>query len=69
MGQLLKDQAELSAIEIVCLIYTALLHDVGMIRLGSEEDKPLEVIRNSHSDKRAYFIENHLICDEAGQIL
>ena len=67
MGQLVEDPSELSAIEIVCLIYTALLHDVGMIRLGNEKDKPLEKIRNSHGDRSAYFIENDLICDEAGQ--
>lgn len=69
MGQLVEDPSELSAIEIVCLIYTALLHDVGMIRLGNEKDKPLEKIRNSHGDRSAYFIENDLICDEAGQPL
>lgn len=67
MGQLLNP-SQLSAIEIVCLIYTALLHDIGMIRLG-DEDIPLEEIRESHGDRSARFIEKDLICDEAGQPL
>ena len=67
MGQLL-DPSQLSAIEIVCLIYTALLHDIGMVKLGDEET-PLEEIRESHGDRSAYFIENDKIRDEAGQPL
>lgn len=67
MGQLL-DLSQLSALEIVCLIYTALLHDIGMIRLG-DEDIPLEEIRESHGDRSARFIEKDLICDEVGQPL
>lgn len=69
MGQLLVNPLQLSAIEISCLIFSALLHDIGMAKCGDENDISLDEIRNKHGERSAYFIEYEIIRDETGQPL
>lgn len=69
MGQLLVNPLQLSAIEVSCLIFSALLHDIGMVKCGDEKDISLNEIRDKHGERSASFIENEIIRDEAGQPL
>lgn len=60
MSQLVDDINELSILEIGFLIYSALLHDIGMIRLGDEEISD-EEIREYHGERTKKFLENNII--------
>lgn len=69
MGQLIKNSGQISAIELICLIYSALLHDIGMVKCGYEKNISLDDIRNEHGNRSAVFIQNEMIQDESGQSL
>lgn len=69
MGQLIESISQISAIELICLIYSALLHDIGMVKRGCEENISLDEIRNEHGNRSAVFIQNEIIQDESGQPL
>lgn len=65
MSQLIDDINTLSILEIGFLIYSALLHDVGMIRFG-DEDISDEDIREYHGERSKKFIENNMIKSNSG---
>lgn len=66
MGQLIDIDSQLSSLDIACLIFSALLHDIGMVKLGNEEMLSIDYIRNNHGKRSEYFIENNIILDNAG---
>lgn len=65
MGQLVNDIDELSILEIGFLIYSALLHDIGMIRLGDEEISA-EEIREYHGERSKNILKNNIIKSSEG---
>lgn len=60
MGQLINKKYEISVLEIGFLVYSALLHDIGMIKIGDEQISS-ENIRKNHGERSAYFIKNNVI--------
>jgi hypothetical protein len=64
MGQLIKNKEDLSLLEIGFLIYSALLHDIGMIdydngKISSEE------IRANHGVRSAYLLKNGFLTEDS----
>lgn len=64
MGQLIKNKEDLSILEIGFLIYSALLHDIGMIdydngKISSEE------IRANHGARSADFLKNGFLTEDS----
>lgn len=65
MDQLVNDINNLSILEIGFLIYSALLHDVGMIRLGDEKISA-EEIREYHGERSKKILKNNIIKSNTG---
>ena len=65
MGQMLTDISKLNPAEISFFIYSALLHDVGMVKLP-DEDTALSDIREDHGDRSAKFIRDRIISTDNG---
>ncbi len=67
MGQLVNCE-KLSAVEVSLLIYSALLHDVGMVKLEGE-DISLDEIRENHGNRSARFIEEEVLVNAQNEPL
>ena len=65
MGQLLADINVLNPAEISFFIYSALLHDIGMVKLV-DEDMELNDIRENHGDRSAKFIRERVLVNNDG---
>ncbi|MBD5513922.1 MAG: hypothetical protein HDR06_04505 [Lachnospiraceae bacterium] len=65
MGQMLADVRKLNPAEISFFIYSALLHDIGMVKL-SEEDISLNDLREDHGDRSARFIRERVLVNNDG---
>lgn len=68
MGQMLVDVEKINPAEISFFIYSALLHDIGMVKLP-EEDISLSEIREDHGDRSARFIRDRRISTNNGKQL
>lgn len=68
MGQLIKDKNCITVLEIGFLIFSALLHDIGMIRIRDEDISP-EKIRKNHGKRSADFIKNNIIKTDSNNTL
>ena len=60
MGQLLANLSEINPAEISFFIYSALFHDIGMVKLKNETIS-VEDVRENHGDRSAEFIRNKII--------
>lgn len=60
MGQMLVDVDKLNPAEISFFIYSALLHDIGMVKLPDEEIL-LNDLREDHGDRSAQFIKDRVL--------
>lgn len=65
MGQLLVNLSEINPAEISFFVYSALLHDIGMVKLDNEEIS-VEDVRENHGDRSAEFISNRIILNSNG---
>ncbi|MDE6639611.1 MAG: ATP-binding protein, partial [Acetatifactor sp.] len=65
MGQSLTDINVLNPAEISFFIYSALLHDIGMVKLP-DEDTSLENIREDHGNRSARFIRERVLVNNDG---
>lgn len=65
MGQMLVDVKSLNPAEISFFIYSALLHDIGMVKLP-DEDIALDDLREDHGDRSARFIRERIILSDDG---
>lgn len=68
MGQMLVDVEKLNPAEISFFIYSALLHDIGMVKLP-EENISLNALREDHGDRSARFIRERRISTNNGKQL
>lgn len=68
MGQMLVDVKKLNPAEISFFIYSALLHDIGMVKLP-EEDITINDLREDHGDRSARFICERVLVDNGGTSL
>ena len=60
MGQLFKDLSQVSSAELSILIYAALFHDIGMVKLANEIIDSNE-IREEHGERSELFLQNRVI--------
>lgn len=60
MGQMLVDIKSLNPAEISFFIYSALLHDIGMVKLP-DEDISLDELREDHGERSARFIRERVL--------
>lgn len=66
MGQMLIDIKSLNPVEISFFIYSALLHDIGMVKL-LDEDISLDDLREEHGERSARFIRERRITTNNGK--
>lgn len=67
MGQLINNK-NLSVFEVVLLIYSALLHDIGMVKLEGENIS-LDEIREDHGNRSAKFIKEEILLNSQNEPL
>lgn len=65
MGQMLVDVKKSNPAEISFFIYSALLHDIGMVKMP-EEDITLNDLREDHGDRSARFIRERKLLNYDG---
>ncbi|MDE7254543.1 MAG: ATP-binding protein, partial [Acetatifactor sp.] len=65
MGQMLVDIKVLNPAEISFFIYSALLHDIGMVKLP-DEDTALDDLREDHGNRTARFIRERVLVNNGG---
>lgn len=65
MGQLLENLNEINPAEISFFVYSALLHDIGMVKLENEVIS-VENVRENHGERSAEFISNKIILSSNG---
>lgn len=65
MGQMLVDVKSLNPAEISFFIYSALLHDIGMVKLP-DEDISSDELREDHGERSARFIRERTLTNNDG---
>ena len=65
MGQILVDVDKLNPAEISFIIYSALLHDIGMVKLPGEDISSND-LREDHGDRSARFIRERVLVNNDG---